>query len=110
MTSLRRLFPAALAALPLSLAVATAAHAAVGQLGDEQCHREADSRRRANSNYLSKQAATLGSAAAPAPALAAMEAESRSQASKLDSKDNAEWNVSRKKMKEEQFKLEKQQR
>ncbi|MDZ7937140.1 MAG: hypothetical protein U5M53_02185 [Rhodoferax sp.] len=63
-----------------------------------------------NTKYLAEKAVTLGSPAAPAPALAAMEAESRSQASKLISKDNAEWNVSRKKMKEDQYKLEKQQR
>lgn len=65
---------------------------------------------KANTSYLADKAVSLGSASAPAPALAAMEAESRSQATKLDSKDNAEWNVSRKKMKEDQFKLEKQQR
>lgn len=64
----------------------------------------------ANSNYLADQAVSLGSASAPAPVLQAMEAETREQAAKLDSKDNAEWNVSRKKMKEGQYKLEKQQR
>lgn len=71
---------------------------------------EAKQLMKANTGYLADKAVSLGSAAAPAPALAAMEAESRRQAYTLDSKDDAERNVSRKKMKEDQFRLEKQQR
>jgi Ca-activated chloride channel family protein len=71
---------------------------------------EAKKMMEANSNYLADKAVSLGSAAAPAPALADMEKQTRRQASELDSKDSAEWNVSRKKMKEDQYKLEKQQR
>jgi Ca-activated chloride channel homolog len=63
-----------------------------------------------NSNYLSKNAAALGSAGAPAPALQEMEASTKEQASKMESNDSVEWKASRKSIKADQYKLEKQQK
>ncbi len=63
-----------------------------------------------NSDYLAERAISLGSAAAPAPALKAMADETRSQAGRIDSSDKEVQNVLRKKMKEDQYKVEKQQK
>lgn len=58
-------------------------------------------------SYLDAQSASLGEAA---EALKPLQAETRSQARTIDSKDAEQWNVQRKQMKEGQFKLDKQQR
>ncbi len=63
-----------------------------------------------NTTYLKEQSVNLGSAAAPAPALQQMESNSRAQASKIESQDSAQWNLSRKALKADQYKLEKQQK
>jgi Ca-activated chloride channel family protein len=63
-----------------------------------------------NTTYLKEQSVNLGSAAAPAPALQQMESNSRVQASKIESQDSAQWNLSRKALKADQYKLEKQQK
>jgi Ca-activated chloride channel homolog len=63
-----------------------------------------------NSSYLAEKALDLGSAGAPAPQLKAMADETRTQAAKMDSNDISEQKVLRKKMKEDQYKLEKQQK
>ena len=63
-----------------------------------------------NFDYLSEKAISLGSAAAPAPALKAMADETKTQAGRIDSNDKEVQNVLRKKMKEDQYKLEKQQK
>ena len=63
-----------------------------------------------NSTYLAEKAISLGSAAAPAPELKAMADETRAQAGRIDSNEKDVQNVLRKKMKEDQYKLEKQQK
>lgn len=59
-------------------------------------------------SYLDANAASLGGEAAGA--LKPLQAATRSQAATIDSKNSEEWNVQRKKMKEDQFKLDKQQK
>jgi Ca-activated chloride channel homolog len=80
------------------------------RLRDEGKVEEAKKVLEENSNYLSQNAASLGSAGAPAPALQEMEASTKAQASKMESKDSAEWKASRKSIKADQYKLEKQQK
>lgn len=80
------------------------------RLRDEGKIEEAKKVLEENSNYLSQNAASLGSAGAPAPALQEMEASTKEQASKMESKDSAEWKASRKSIKADQYKLEKQQK
>jgi Ca-activated chloride channel family protein len=63
-----------------------------------------------NTTYLKEQSVNLGSPAAPAPALQQMESNARAQAAKIESQDSAEWNLSRKALKADQYKLEKQQK
>ncbi len=63
-----------------------------------------------NAGYLKEKSVSLGSAAAPAPALMQMEAETKVQADKIDSKDSGELNLLRKSMKADQYRLEKQQK
>jgi Ca-activated chloride channel family protein len=63
-----------------------------------------------NTTYLKEQSVTLGSPAAPAPALQLMESNSRAQAETIDAQDSAKWNLSRKALKADQYKLDKQQK
>lgn len=61
-----------------------------------------------SASYLDSNAASLGPEAEGA--LKQQQAATRSQAQTMDSKDGQLWNVQRKKMKEDQFKLDKQQK
>jgi len=63
-----------------------------------------------NTNYLKEQSVNLGSMAAPAPALQQMEVNSRAQTETIDSQDSAQWKISRKALKADQYKVEKQQK
>jgi Ca-activated chloride channel family protein len=80
------------------------------RLRDEGKIEEAKKVLEENRSYLKANAATLGSASAPAPVLQEMEASTRAQASKMESNDSAEWKASRKAIKADQYKLEKQQK
>jgi Ca-activated chloride channel homolog len=61
-----------------------------------------------NAQYLKDKSVSLGSSAAPTPALQRMEEESKAQAVQMETNDSAQWNLSRKAMKADQYKLEKQ--
>ena len=78
------------------------------ELRDQGKLEEAKQVMQKSASYLDSNAATLGAEAEGA--LKPQQAATRSQAQTMDSKDSQLWNVQRKKMKEDQFKLDKQQK
>ena len=80
------------------------------QLRDQGKVTEAKKLMEINAAYLSSNARSLGSDDAPTPELEAQAVETKNQAIQIESKDSRQWNILRKGMRAEQYKIEKQQK
>ncbi len=90
--------------------VANASNKQALQLRDDGKIEEARKVMESNSAYLSDKAVSLGSAAAPAPELKVMAEKTKTAMDSIVAEDVGAYPVARKAMKEEQYKIEKQQK